>query len=287
MNSRAFTIATVMSAVLFSSCGNSGGSNSEPVIDWVVGDIRAADASFFTRQSLPSDHSLDRFFSIKVSDADGLSDITEIFYSYPNSSEEYQIFDYADDEFNENGYFGVRRYSTSLPDTVELKGWSVRVVDSAGHSVSKSFDFPLPNLADSTAVSFVYSPAYTGGTNGGVEALALPTDMATSSIDYGNETITIEYAIDDDRVKNVRASFYTLTGERVGYLTNQFIPVTDGTVDSLPFLKSEISFVDTYTFTDIKTFHLFLRDDMTLTEAENGYSNWWRYLTIGELVELN
>ncbi|PTY38589.1 hypothetical protein BGP77_11400 [Saccharospirillum sp. MSK14-1] len=111
--------------------------------------------------------------------------------------------------------------------------------------------------------------------------------MATSSIDYGNETITIEYAIDDDRVKNVRASFYTLTGERVGYLTNQFIPVTDGTVDSLPFLKSEISFVDTYTFTDIKTFHLFLRDDMTLTEAENGYSNWWRYLTIGELVELN
>ncbi len=272
----------ILLAIFLTTCGGGGGGgggNKTPVITeasgWVVENI---DPSFWTKWGYSADATAYRNFWVYASDPDGIDDITYVKVTNPKGTywtlrDSSTGKDYYDPE---GGFFGGwrRHYSSSHPNIVYLGQYSVLVRDSAGHEVVDSIDFSSPG--SSSGNGFLYSEDYTGSTDGGIEMLKR---ASVTNFTKEENNITIDFQVYDARVYNGYVWFYDDIAEYITWSDHFKNTINsgaglynDGTTNTLQIQSSDLD-LGSYTWGDIKGFHVVLKDGAQFAPSETRYDH--------------
>jgi hypothetical protein len=268
-----------------SAC-NSTTENKPPEIQWILTDVKDLHPSYIALRGYPGEYTLGFDVSVKVNDPDGQDDITDISFA-SSAGVEFPIKSETEkDRWDASlGIYTRRSYDPALPNSVDINGWTLTVVDSAGHSVSKTFSLVLPNRVSPTDESFIYSHGYTGIETGGAQALISPT---FNSIEKNVETteLTFNFTPVDSRTNNYRVWLYDNNGNAVAQAKDDVItaPGTIGSANIHTLTNNDLLYLDGYSFENIEKLVWLSQDDMSTSADEvGGAVKWWRYRTFSEV----
>jgi sulfatase modifying factor 1 len=275
--------------LLFSfGCNDGGGGSSDPLTVEITGwYMENADESAVSKYGDKANATAYIYISLKVKDPDGIDDVIYVEVSNPqdrywilrDSSSGIDLYDPEYKRFIANGL-----WSSVNPNSIILGQYTAFVLDSDFNSATNTINFSSPGTT-LPEEGFIYSEDYKRVTDGGIEMLKR---ASITNFVKGEDSITIEFQVDDTRVFNGYVWIYDGSPEYITY-SDYFINTinygsgifNDGTTNTLTIQSSDLD-LGSYTWDDINGFHVILTDGVQYSPKETwDHRSVSQYKTIG------
>ena len=264
-----------------SACeSNEGPSNSQssPKVGQIQTNITHYHSSYFDKWDDKINRTIDYSFAVTVSDPQGLGNIYHLL-AMDNAREEYhalvggELEFYTLSDWYQHYFKGFERnvYNIYSPDRVNLKNWTMYVVDSENNQVFHDFEFTLPDGEPVLDEQYVYSSAYENpGFEGvpGLEAMSISENSLSIISNPETESYIIEFEVNDTRAKNYAIWFFdgdvnpnkiaTVDQFSASIVSN---PIVHGHKVSMQLPWSEIQIKQDYSVEDVFGVHIVLLDE--------------------------
>lgn len=305
--SKSFVSSLLFTATLcmgLSACSSGPGEDKfAPEILAVYSNIIHRHPSFYAKWPERTQRSIDFYFSVNVSDPQGIGDILNVYVRDMNENYVWTLFDASQanpwkDCYRGAGVFECRLYPENHLDYTNLKNLEVVVKDRRGYTRRQGFSHLLADGEQPDTERFVYSSQFTGNTTNGYPALGVMTILDNHMVftaNPGTQSFHVEFTVTDSRASNYSLDFYDDTDD-ANYLGSA--PVNSGSIESQPIVFgqttvidipwSEIDFESVYSVEDIKQMHITLYDNpipWIINNKDEG--EWYNHLATSQVIALS
>jgi hypothetical protein len=201
------------------------------------------------------------YVACTIDDPDGIDDIIEVKMNGPDD-DVWTLKDVDDDidMFDDNGHLW-HRFEASVPNRISIGEYVIVARDASGNEVSTGFSLGEPGSMNGTG--FVYSDEYDGSTVGGKEMIK---KAGVHNVIKDEDTITVEFTIDDERAFNGWIWFYDAGKTYIswsGFIKNLVNDgngmYTDGSTNTLVLQRENLD-IGTDEWNDMATLHFVVTD---------------------------
>ncbi|MFG1495738.1 hypothetical protein ABMA57_03815 [Saccharospirillum sp. HFRX-1] len=241
-------VACLVGGLALAGCNpDEGDKDPKPRITDVGTTIRTNGDAFSTSASITV-----RYVA-EIKDAQGDDDIVLAEITYPEGGKDI-IHDTRAGASKDKLYDGLLGssffYSGSTPDQTGIGSVTLRVVDSDGHEATQTFSTSLLEPDESNGKEFVYSSEFSGDVTNGYPGLAVAEfEDPVGEINNSNQTITVDFSINDDRVKSLYIYFCSSFDNEISGLVELKAGTdfaNDGTVNNKSYRWSDIESYESF-----------------------------------------
>tara|TARA_R110002167_G_scaffold58959_7_gene166970 strand:+ start:1656 stop:2567 length:912 start_codon:yes stop_codon:yes gene_type:complete len=288
--------------LILSAC-SSGPSEEEfsPKIGDIDTSIIHYHTSVYSNELIEEQRTIGFIIRVKVTDPDGLGDITSI-YIYDKTNDSYFILKDKSELNPKADCFQIQEiiecsfYSKDHPDEMNLTGYELVAVDFHGYVSRKTFEFKLPAGGVVGDEETVCSDELFCGPPLGVKGLEVMTiDNNDMIFTFDGQDLHIEFVSkdDDDKVKEYGLSIYddssipVLVGEvSFDSLAIKAAPIVTQVKTEVDIPFTQIEFEDGFDKSDIYGLHVVLFDKATTSTLQSTTGRWFNYYGFSEFITL-
>jgi len=295
-----------LSAFFLVAC-SSGSSSDGPKVGKVYSAIAHYHPSFYQQQQqegVDEDITISYSFSVKVN-PQGNDKIVSLYAIDKSNSESHFIISGENNNKLEEGEWLDNDFAGSLlttydPDNLHrfhLNKWKMVAFDKSNNSDTRNFEFELAGGEQVLNEDFVYSDAYTGSIEDGVEGLEVMTVASNNlsfTFDSDTKRFKVNFTATDLRAKFYQIQFYIESEDDDSQIENVSIarsdsaavegtPLNIGEATLLEIPRAEIELGKDVDTSDIIGIHISLLDEPIEMKDDK---LWYSHYGVSEYIPL-